>query len=390
MMFDMTEEQALIVETVRRFLVAEIYPHEAEVDRAGEVPTELASRIKQRSLELGLFTINMPESVGGPGLDPLTLVLVEREFGKASWSLTGHAGRRTRLLLACQDGQIERYLKPALRGERKDCFALTEPEAGSDMMAMRTRAVRQSDGTYILNGNKHFISSASCPDFALVFAVTGEDETSRGPRKRITTFLVDAGTPGFTIERGPRATSHRAYPNWRLTFADCHVGADQVLGEEGQGLELANRWLDGGRLGVAASCCGRAERVLDLALDWAATRKQFGQTIGRFQAVSFKLADMAMHLRAADALVFQTAIKLQHGSMTAADAAAVKVFASEMLGMVTDHAVQIFGGAGLVEDMPIERFWRDARIERIWDGTSEMQRHILSRELLRPREAMAR
>jgi len=384
--FTPSEEQRLLVESARRFLEQEIYPHEAEVDRAGEVPEDLGRRIRERAIALGLYAANMPDSVGGGGLDPVGLALLDRELGKAGWALRGYVGRPSAILMACADEQRERYLRACVRGERHECFALTEPGAGSDVMAITTRAVR--DGTdYVLNGTKHFISGVGVPDFAIVFAVTGMEETPKGPRKRISAFLVDRGTAGFEMRRGPRCVSYRAYNNFELSFADCRVAAGQMLGGEGRGFDLANEWLADTRLLVATTCCGRAERVLDMAVDWAATRRQFGRTIGRFQGVGFKLADMATELRAADMLTLNAAWKLGQGTLTAADAAMAKLYASEMLGRVTDHAVQIFGGMGLMEEAPIERFWRDARVERIWDGTSEIQRHIIARELLRPRES---
>ena len=327
----------------------------------------------------------LPDSVGGGGLDPVGLALLDRELGKAGWALRGYVGRPSAILMACAGEQRERYLRACVRGERHECFALTEPGAGSDAMAIATRAVR--DGTdYVLNGTKHFISGVSVPDFAIVFAVTGMEEAPKGPRKRISAFLVDRGTAGFEMRRGPRCVSYRAYNNFELSFADCRVATGQMLGEEGRGFNLANEWLADTRLLVAATCCGRAERVLDMAVEWAATRRQFGRTIGRFQGIGFKLADMATELRAADMLTLNAAWKLGQGTLTAADAAMAKLFASEMLGRVTDHAVQIFGGMGLMDEAPVERFWRDARVERIWDGTSEIQRHIIARELLRPRE----
>jgi len=236
----------------------------------------------------------------------------------------------------------------------------------------------------VINGAKHFISSPVWPDFAIVFAVTGVDQTPRGERKRVTAFLVDKGTPGFDMGRGPRCTSQRAYHTYQLAFQDCRVGPGQILGEEGRGLELADKWLKMGRVYVGASCCGKAERLLDLAKDWAATRKQFGQPIGRFQGTSFKLADIATELRAADLLVLNAAWKAEQDTMVPEDAAMAKLYGSEMLGRVADHTVQIFGGMGLMDELPVERLWRDARLERIWDGTSEIQRHIIARSLLRP------
>jgi alkylation response protein AidB-like acyl-CoA dehydrogenase len=384
--FQPTDEQRLLVETTRQFIEAEIYPHERAVDRLGEVPPELASQIKGKAIELGLYAANMPESVGGGGLDVMSQMYFERELGKCNWALQKFVGRPSAILMACKDEQVEKYLLPIVRGEKMEVFALTEPGSGSDAMSITTAA--RSDGDdYILKGQKHFISGVGLPDFAIVFAVTGTEETPRGKRKRVTAFLVDRGEPGFTMRRGPRCVSYRAYDNFELFFDDVRLHRRQILGTEGRGFDLANEWLTGGRVMIAANCCGKAERALDLAIDWAATRRQFGQTIGKFQGVSFKLADMATELRAADMLTAYTCWKLALGSMTNADAAMAKLFASEMLGRVTDQAIQIFGGMGLMDELPLEMLWRDARIERIWEGTSEIQRHIISRDLLRAKES---
>jgi acyl-CoA dehydrogenase len=384
--FQTSDEQRMLVDSLRAFVESELRPHEEEVDRNDGVSDELGQRIKQKSIEMGFFAANMPEEVCGGGLSYTSLALMERELCKTSFALQHFIGRPSEILLACDEEQRERYLMPCVRGERHECFALTEPGAGSDIMSMATRAKRDGDD-YVINGSKHFISSHTLPDFAIVFAVTGVDETARGPRKRVTAFLVDRGAEGFDMRRGPRCISHRGYHNYQLGFDDCRVGPDQILGAEGEGLELANKWLHMGRVWVGAGCCGRAERLLELATEWAANRKQFGQPIGRFQGTSFKLSDMATELQAADLLVMQAAWKAEQGSMTTVDAAMAKLFASEMVGRVADHAVQIFGGMGLMDELPIERLWRDARLERIWDGTSEIQRHIIARSLLRPHGA---
>ncbi len=384
--FSPSDEQRLLVDTARQFVERELLPHEREVERLGDVPEELARQIRDRAKAQGLYAANMPETAGGGGLDPVSLSMLDRELGKAGWGLRGHVGRPSAILNACEGDQREPYLLSVVRGERKECFALTEPGAGSDVMSIATKAVRDGND-YILNGEKHFITAAGVPDFAIVFAVTGVEETPKGPRKRFTSFLVDRGTKGLAVTRGPRSVGYRAYPNFQLVLTDCRVGKGQVLGEEGRGFEVANEWLGDTRLLVASTCCGMAERLLDLATKWAATRKQFGQTIGRFQGTGFKLADMATELRAADLLTLNVAWKLGQGTMASSDAAMAKLFASEMVGRVADHAVQIFGGMGLMEELPIERLWRDARVERIWDGTSEIQRHIISRALLRPHES---
>ena len=253
-------------------------------------------------------------------------------------------------------------------------------------MGIQTRAVKDG-GDYVINGSKHFITCASRPDFVILFTVTGVDETPKGQRKRITAFLVDTDTKGFDLRLGPRAVGHRSYRNYQLAFNDCRVPARNILGEEGKGFDQAGQWLSNTRVLVAASCCGKAERALEIATQWAATRKQFGQTIGRFQGVGFKLADMATELRAGDLLTLSVADKFAKGTMTNGDAAMAKVFCSEMAGRVTDQAIQVLGGMGLMNELPLEMLWRDARVERIWDGTSEIQRHIIARELLRPHEA---
>jgi len=386
MSYQITDEQTMLLDSLRAFLDEEVYPYETEADRAGEASVERCEQIKQRAIEVGFYAANMPESVGGGGLDYTTLGLIERELGKVSYALGGNIARPTELLLACEGDQIEKYLAPCVSGEKHECFALTEPGAGSDIMAMTTKAVADGDD-YIINGSKHFISSTCMPDFAILFAITGVDETKRGPRKRVTAFLIDRGEKGFDMQLGPLCTSQRAYRTYELSFNDCRVHKSCMLGDEGAGLDLANKWLYMGRVWVGAQCCGKMERLLDLSSEWAATRKQFGKPIGKFQGTSFKFADMVVDLQAADLLVMHACQRADAGKMTDNDAAIAKLFASEALGRTADSAVQIYGGMGLMEDLPVERLWRDARIERIWDGTSEIQRHIISRSQLRAYES---
>ncbi len=382
--FSLTDEQQLIVRTTRAFVERELYPYEDEVERSGAVRPELIEQIKTRAIDAGLYAANMPAEVGGGGLDTVTWVLYERELGRASYALHyGGVVRPSNILMACTGEQRERYLLPAVRGERIDCLAMTEPGAGSDLRSMRTSAVANG-GDFVINGTKHFISHADHADFVILFAVTGEEQSSRGPRKQLTAFLVDKGHPGFTVREGYRNVSHRGYNNCILDFNDCRVPRSQVLGELHAGFEIANAWLGATRLQVAATCLGRADRAIDLAKRWAVERKQFGQSIGKFQGVSFKLADMAVEYRAAELLVLDAAWRHDQGTSTDMDMAIAKLKATEMLAMVADEALQIHGGMGLMADLPLERIWRDARIERIWEGTSEVQRHIISRSLLRP------
>lgn len=381
--FALDDEQRMIVETVRKFVATELEPYEEEVERRDGLPDGLADQIRAKAIEAGLYAPNMPEDVGGAGLDAVGATLVERELGRTSWALQALVARPSNILLACTGEQRERYLLPAVRGERHDCLAMTEPGAGSDVRSMTTRAAR--DGAdYVITGGKHFISHADMADFVILFAVTGTEEAARGTRNAITGFLVDLDAPGVTVRRGSACVSHRGYHQCELVFDGCRVPATQRLGEEGRGFELMNEWLGASRLSVAATSVGRGRRVLDLATSWAADRVQFGQPIGRFQGVGFQLADMATELEAAELLTLRAAWKLDQGTMTDQDAAMAKLFASEALGRITDAAVQVFGGMGLMAELPIERFWRDARVERIWDGTSEIQRHIVARSLLRP------
>ncbi|MGF1501702.1 MAG: acyl-CoA dehydrogenase family protein [Paracoccaceae bacterium] len=383
MHFGLGEEQQMIVDTVRSFVEREIYPHEAEVERRGEVPRDLADEIKRKTLELGFYACNFPEEVGGAGLGHVDFALVERELGRGSMALTHFFGRPQNILMACEGEQRERYLLPAIRGERMDALAMTEPQAGSDIRSMRTTA-RRDGGDWVLNGTKHFISGADHADFVIVFVATGEDQTPKGPKKRITAFMVDRGTPGFEIAPGYDSVSHRGYKNMVLRFEDCRLPHAQVLGEVDGGFAVMNEWLYATRITVATMSVGRARRVFDMALAHAAEREQFGQQISKFQGVSFKLADMITEIDAADMLTLASAWRLDQGLPANREIASAKLYASEMLARVTDEALQIFGGMGLMSDLPIERFWRDARVERIWDGTSEIQRHIISRDLLRP------
>ncbi len=381
--FALSEEQELIVKTVRAFVETEIQPHEAAIDRTGVVPRELGDEIARKCIDLGFFAANMPEELGGGGLSHLDFALLERELGRGSMALTTFFGRPSGILLCCDGEQRDRYLMPAIKGEKFDALAMTEPDAGSDVRGMKCHA-KPDGGDWIVNGSKHFISHADIADFAIVFIATGEEDTPRGPRKKITCFLVDRGTPGFEIRPGYNAVSHRGYHNCILTFDNCRLPAEQILGGLHRGFDIANEWLYGTRLTVAAMCVGRARRAFDLALRYAAEREQFGQRIGKFQGVSFKLADMVTEIDAADWLTLSAAWRLDANLPANREIASAKVFASEMLARVTDEAIQIHGGMGLMDDLPLARFWRDARVERIWDGTSEIQRHIISRELLRP------
>jgi acyl-CoA dehydrogenase len=383
MHFGLTEEQSMIADATRAFVEKELYPHETLVERAGHLPMEIIKDVQAKAMAAGLYAANMPAELGGAGLDTLSWLLYEKELGRANYALHWTCvARPSNILLAGNADQRERYLMPCIRGETWDCLAMTEPGAGSDLRGMKATARRDGDD-WVLNGTKHFISHADIAGFTIVFMASGEEDTPRGPKKLITAFFVDKGTKGFSVREGYRNVSHRGYTNAVLEFDDCRVPAAQVLGEIHKGFEVASSWLGATRLQVASTCLGRADRALGHAISYAADRKQFGQQIGKFQGISFKLADMAMELKAAELLTREAAWKYDQGTVTEADMAMAKLKASEVLAMISDEAIQIHGGMGLMDDLPLERIWRDARVERIWEGTSEIQRHIISRELLR-------
>ena len=382
--FGLTQEQQMIVDTTRAFVENEIYPHEDAVERTGHLPLEVIREVQAKAIAAGLYAANMPAEVGGAGLDTLSWLLYEKELGRANYALHWTCvARPSNILLAGNAEQREQYLMPCIRGETWDCLAMTEPAAGSDLRGMKATA-RPDGDDWVLNGTKHFISHADLAGFAIVFVATGEEDTPRGPKKKITAFFVDKGTKGFNVRDGYRNVSHRGYTNAVLEFDDCRLNKRQILGEVHKGFEVANSWLGATRLQVASTCLGRAERAMGHALSYAAERKQFGQQIGKFQGISFKLADMAMELKAAELLTREAAWKYDQGTVTEADMSMAKLKATEVLAMIADEAIQIHGGMGLMEELPLERIWRDARVERIWEGTSEIQRHIISRELLRP------
>ena len=381
--FTLTEEQQMLIETTRAFVEKEMMPHEELLERTNETPKELAADLKKKSMELGLYACNMPEEVGGGGLDSVSVTLIEKELGRTSLSLAECAHRPLNILAACVGNQIDAFLKPTMRGEKRDCIAMTEPGAGSDLRGMQCKAELQGD-EWIINGTKHFISQAQVSDFCVLFAATGEEQTSKGIKKRISAFLVDFSDSGVEVLPGYRNVSHRGYYNNTLQFNDVRIPNWRILGEEGDGFKVVNEWLGPTRLTVAATCVARAERAFDIAINYAAERKQFGQQIAKFQGVSFPIADMALQIKLANLILLETASKVDQGTVTGGDCAMAKLYCSEMLAKVSDQCIQTIGGMGVMDDLPLERIWRDARIERIWDGTSEIQRHIISRELLRP------
>ena len=393
MNFELSHEQQLLIDTARAFVERELYPHEELVERADRVPPELIREIQRKAIELGLFAANLPEDSGGGGLSAFDMTLLDRELGRASFALHYLVARPSNILLACTAEQREQYLLPCIRGEKIDCLAMTEPDAGSDLRGMKCKADRQGDN-YIINGSKHFISHADLADFVILFAATGVEETAcgsaergptaRGPRKKITAFLVDKGTPGFSVGRDQPMMGIRGTSHLELHFDEVELDDANLLGAEGEGLGLTLAVLGRVRLAqVAARAIGKATKILGLTLDYARERKQFGQRLGDFQMVQQMLADSEIEINAARAALWQCAWEIDQGLDPRAKISALKVQASETLGRVADRAMQIFGGMGYSRDLPIERYYRDARIYRIFDGASEIHRGVIAKSMLK-------
>ena len=378
--FSPSEEQRQLVATIRGFIDDELRPLEAQVEEAGHLADDVAAAIRDKSRALGLYAVNIPTEYGGGGLSVLDWMIAEEQFGRTSDILIRRAfGNVYEILLEGTKAQIEEYLLPAVRGERTFSVAFTEPEAGSDAAAISTNAVRHGDG-WVLNGAKHFISDGLYSDFFIVTAVTDPDAGARG----ISTFILDKGVPGFTIGRDQPMMGLRGTSHVEMRFDDVVLDSGRLLGKEGQGLKLALATLGRVRLAqVSARAVGKASMILDSCLSYARDRRQFGSAIGEFQLVQQMLADSAMEINGCRLALWQTASRIDSGDEARGAISMLKVQASEMLGHVVDRAVQIYGGAGYCRDLPIERYYRDARIARIYDGTSEIHRMVMARQMMK-------
>ncbi|MDB5816841.1 MAG: acyl-CoA dehydrogenase [Rhizobacter sp.] len=382
-MFDFSTppETQLLVDTVRRFVEQEVQPLENETEALGRVPAEALRRVRGKAQELGLFAMNMPEDTGGGGLDNVSMCLVEEELGKTSDALIRRVfGQVYPMLLACNEAQRERYLLPTVRGDKICAMAITEPGAGSDAASISTTAKRVGD-QWILNGGKHFISDGDIADYTIVMALTDRDLRARGG---ITLFLVDKGTPGFSVTRTQPMMGHRGYGHAELMFDDCAIPHDAILGSEGGGFKLIMNSVAGIRLAhIGARAVGMASRVLEMMRTHAADRKQFGQSIGDFQMVQQMIADSATEIFATRMMVLATAWELDQGREPRDKVSMVKLYASEMIGRVADRGIQVFGGMGFCKDLPLERIYRDSRVTRIYDGTSEIHRMLIARSVIK-------
>ena len=378
--FSLSEEQHLLVSSIRSFIDSELRPLEEDIEKTGRLADDVASEIRVKSQELGLYAVNIPTKYGGGGLSVLDWMIAEEQFGRTSDILVRRAfGNVYEILLEGTDAQIETYLIPAVRGDRTFSVAFTEPEAGSDAAAIKTRAVRKNDG-WVLNGSKHFISDGLYSDFFIVTAVTNPDAGARG----ISTFILDKGLAGFTVGRDQPMMGLKGTSHVEMHFENVKLNEGCLLGKEGQGLKLALATLGRVRLAqVSARAVGRSSMILDSCLRYSKDRRQFGSPIGEFQMIQHMLADSAMEINACRLALWQTASRIDSGEEARGAISMLKVQASEMLGRVVDRAVQIYGGAGYCCDLPIERYYRDARIARIYDGTSEIHRMVMARQMMK-------
>ncbi|HEX6534281.1 MAG TPA: acyl-CoA dehydrogenase [Gemmatimonadaceae bacterium] len=376
----LTEEQREIQRLAREFAREEIAPHSEAWDREARFDRGIITKLG----ELGFLGMLVPEQYGGLGLDTRTYLVALEEIAAVDASvavaMSVHNSLPTQMLMRWgSEAQKERFLQPMARGEWLGAFALSEPEAGSDAASLRTQAVRDGD-CWVLNGTKAWVSSGSHADVILAMARTDSPDERRGARG-ISTFIITPDLPGFHVGKKEDKMGLRASPTVQLTFDNLRVPAANLLGEEGMGFVYAMQSLDNGRLGIAAQSLGIARAALEHSVAYAAERRQFGKPIKEFQAIQFKLADMATRITAARALLYSAAAAKDRGEAITQFSAMSKLLASETAMWVTTQAIQIFGGYGYVKDYPVERLFRDAKVTEIYEGTSEIQRIVIAREL---------
>jgi butyryl-CoA dehydrogenase len=379
MNLELTEEQKLLQKTVREFAESEVKPLAKELDETGRFPRDTF----KKAAELGLAGVALPEGEGGAGFDHIAYSIVIEEISRCCAS--------TGVILSVQNSlycdpihrfgteeQKKRFLLPFARGEKIGCYALTEPQAGSNAAALQTKAVKKGD-RYVINGTKAWITNGGAADAAIVYVNTDPPKGEKG----ITAIVVEKGTPGFKVGKEEKKLGINATACCELIFTDCEVPAGNRVGNEGEGYKVALSTLDGGRIGIAAQATGIAQGAFEAALAWSQQRMAFGRPISQFQAIQFMLADMSTEIDAARLLVRKAAWKQDSGARFSMDAAIAKLFASEMATRVTHKAIQIHGGYGYSREYPVERAYRDARITEIYEGTSEIQRLVISSWVLK-------
>ena len=373
----LNKEQIMIRDMARNFAQERLAPNAAEWDKINHFPAE---ELKEMG-ELGLFGMTIPEQWGGAGVDYVSFALAIEEIaagdGSCSTILSVHNSVVCGPLLQFGTTFLKnKYLKPLASGAMLGCFCLTEPQAGSDASALRTRAVKESNG-YILNGTKQFITSGKHADLAIVFAITDPDAGKRG----ISAFAVPTDNPGYKVASTEDKMGQHASDTAQILFDNCHISADHLIGEEGQGYKIALANLEAGRIGIAAQCVGMARAAYEAALSYAKERKSFGKAIMQHQAVGFRLAEMATQLEAAHLLVLSAAELQEAGLPCLKEACMAKLFASEAAEKICSDAIQIHGGYGYLKDFPVERIARDVRVGQIYEGTSDIQKMVIARQL---------
>jgi butyryl-CoA dehydrogenase len=377
--FELTDEQQLIREAVREFAQTEVEPIAAELDRDHRFPCELLPKLA----ELNIMGMPFPEKEGGAGADYVSYVIAIEELSRACAStgviVSAHTSLATWPVYRFgTEAQKERYLHGMASGRRLGAFALTEPAAGTDAGAGTATATLQADG-YVLNGTKMFITNAPYADVYIVFAKTDPEQGTRG----LSAFIVEKDTPGFSVGEAEHKLGIRGSSTPPIYFADCRISREALLGAEGDGFKIAMQTLDGGRIGISAQALGIAQAALDASVAYAKERVQFGKPIAALQAIQWMIADMATAVDAARLLVYRAASCVDNGRPYSTEGAMAKLFASETATKVADRAIQIHGGYGYTESYPVERNYRDAKITELYEGTSEVQRMVISRSALR-------
>ncbi len=376
--FTFADHQLLIRDTVREFMNAEVRPHVKDWEKSEHFPLECIKKLGA----MGCCGMLMPEEWGGPGLDTISYVLMIEEVARVHTAISTalavtNSAVQLPLLAFATDAQKKKYLKRLTSGEMIGAFCLTEPQAGSDAAGIQCRATRQGDH-YKLSGSKTWVTNGSAAGVLIVFAKTNPEAGGKG----ITAFLVEPTFPGFKVGRHEEKMGQRCSPSVEIILNDCVVPDTNRLGEEGQGLKIALSALDGGRIGIAAQAVGLAQAALEEAAKYARSRKAFGKSIADFQAIQWMLADMHTEIEAARALLYQAASTKDTGLRMGSTASRAKLYASEMVNRVAYKAVQIFGSQGYSRESDVERIYRDARVISIYEGTSEIQRTIVARDLL--------
>jgi alkylation response protein AidB-like acyl-CoA dehydrogenase len=377
--FELNEEQQQIKQSIREFAEAELAPHVLEWDETQHFPVHLRSKFA----EIGIMGVLVPEQYGGAGMGYIEYATIIEELARVDPSIALAIAAHNSLgaghiLIAGNEAQKQKYLTPLARGDQFAAWGLTEPSSGSDASSMRTTAVRR-DGAWVLNGSKNFITNATVSETTVALAITDRATGSHG----ISAFIIERGTKGFNVAKKENKLGCRASDTAALVFDDCRIPDENLIGEAGQGFVQAMKVLEGGRISIAALAVGIAQGAYEAALKYAKERTQFGRSISEFQAIQFKLADMATQIEAARLLTLQAAVMKNAGKVTTKESSMAKLYAGEVAVRVAEESVQIHGGYGYIKDYPVEKYWRDAKICTIGEGTSEIQRTVIARQLLR-------